>query len=109
MCVLLGFIYLFIYLYNYIRYKYVFIIIIIIIFVYGISVIYREHIVQQDDKQYYYYSPCHNTWTIVRWACSVYRGNKLGGNKLACNSRPHAITQRVLAQQKIIQQLWHGL
>ena len=41
------------------------------------------------------YSPCHNTWKIIRWACSVYRGNKL-----ACNPRPHAITQRVLAQQK---------
>ena len=37
----------------------------------------------------------------------VYRIKR--GNKLACNPRPHAITQRVLAQQKIVQQLWHGL
>ena len=29
---------------------------------------------------------------------------------LACNPRPHAITQRVLMQQKIVQQLcWHGM
>ena len=28
---------------------------------------------------------------------------------LTCNPRPHGITQRVLTQHKIVQQLWHGL
>ena len=38
---------------------------------------------------------------------SVYRVER--GNKLACNPRPDTIPQRVLAQQKIVQQLWYGL
>ena len=42
---------------------------------------------------FFNYSPRHNPWTIVHWACSVYRVER--GNKLACNPRPHAITQRV--------------
>ena len=48
------------------------------------------------------YSPCHNTWTIVRWACSVYRGNKLECPRPA-PTRDHS------AQQKIVQKWWYGL
>ena len=41
--------------------------------------------------------------------CSLSVQRLARGNKFACYPRPHAIIQRVRAQQKVVQGLWHTL